>query len=172
MQQNTKTTSAVTTDIFQSTLTLNFANGQTLEVNTENLSPEIIQQATLHGLKQKLVDAAAIGRNPDTGRSASIEDKFNAVKEVFDRITGPNGTWNKIREGGSVTGGGLLLRAMMRLSGKSKDEIASFLADKTKEQQAALRKNAKIAPIIAELQAEANKGGDDIDSDELLSGIL
>jgi hypothetical protein len=170
---NTTTTKipAVTTDIFGTILTLNFANGKALEVDTLKLSADIVQQATLHGLKQKLVDAAAIGRNPDTGRSATIDDKYEAVLEVFERITTADGTWNKVREGGAATGG-LLQRALIRITGKSKAEIEAYLSDKSKEEQAALRKNAKIAPVIAELQAEANKGGDDVDSDALLETLF
>ena len=105
----------------------------------------------LHGLKQKLGDAAAISRNPDTGRSASLDDKIAAVREVFDRITSPDGTWNKIRESGDGSGnGGLLFRALCNIyAGKrSPEQITVFLADKTEAEKAALRKTAIVADRI------------------------
>lgn len=154
-------------------LTLTFANGETLTVDSTTLDPTIAQAALMHGLKQKLIDAAAISRDPETGRTATIDDKYAAVRTVFDRITrAENPSWNIIRgtsEGGNK--GGLLVRAMMRLTSKSRDEITSFLEDKSKEEMAALRKNPRIEEIMSQLRAEsANTSG--IDSDSLLDGLM
>ena len=60
-------------------LTLTFADQTTSTLSTRDLSPEILSQALMHGLKQKLVDAAAIARNVDTGASATTADKKEAV---------------------------------------------------------------------------------------------
>ena len=116
---------AIAAEVSDTTLTLTFSNGEVLTVDATSLSPDIQTAACLHGLKQKLVDAAAIARNTDTGASATLEDKFNAVREVFERITAPDGTWNKqARAGGTSTGGsGLLLRALMELTGQSKLKV-------------------------------------------------
>lgn len=153
-------------------LNLDFANGRTLQVNTNALSNEIRAHAMLHGLKQKLVDAAAISRNTETGRAATIEDKYQAVKTVFDRITSPDGTWNAVREGGAGATGGLLLRALCRMyeGKKTRDELIEYLSTKTAEQKTALRKNPKIAAIIEELR-EASAKESDIDADELLNEL-
>ena len=97
-------------------LVLAFANGKELSLTAGMLSNEIMEYAIWHGIKQKLVDAAAISRNTETGRPATIEDKFNAVKVVFDRITSADGTWNAVREGGGGATGGLLLRALCNVS--------------------------------------------------------
>lgn len=169
-----KTATAVAAAINGSLLTLTFSNGEALTVNASTLSDGIREAAIMHGLKQKLVDAAAIGRDPDTGRTATIDDKFAAVREVFDRITGPAPTWNKVRVDGESTAagkGGLLVRAMMRLTSKSREFILDTLDKKTKEEVAALRKNPRIVEIIAQLQSEqANTNG--IDSDALLDGLM
>lgn len=150
-------------------LQLNFAHGRTLSIQAADLSTDILNQALLHGLKQKLVDAAAISRNAATGQSATIEDKYEAVKAVFDRLHG--GEWNATREGGGVTGG-LLLKALVRLydGRKTVEQLREFLAEKTDAEKAALRKNAKVAAIILEIQAEkAEESG--IDTDELLDEL-
>lgn len=150
-------------------LTLTFANGETLTMHGDALNSDVQQYAMMHGLKQKLVDAAAISRNPETGRAATVEDKFQAVKTVFDRLL--SGQWNATREGGGATGG-LLLQALCRMYAgrKTVDELKAFLEDKTDAEKAALRKNPRVAAIIEEIRAEQGKAAD-IDTDELLGEL-
>lgn len=150
------------------TLQLTFSNGRRLNVRVGDLPPTILTQALMHGLKQKLVDAAAIARNPDTGRSATVDDKFAAVDEVLQRLL--SGTWNKGREGGSGASGGLLLRALMQHTGKGRDTIKAFLDGKTDAECAALRKNPKIAAIILTLKPEG-KSDASIDTDAMLGEL-
>ena len=159
-------------------LRLEFANGKTLIVSAADLSESILAHATVHGLKQKLVDAAAVSRNPDTGRPASIDDKYAYVREVYERITNPTGTWNKVRgDGTGASGaGGLLLRALGRLyPAKTTEELRAYLAPMTPEQQAALRANKKVKPVIDAIKAEdaerRAETGEPDDSDELLAGL-
>jgi len=148
-------------------LTIEFSNGQTIYVRLGELNSTIIEQATLHGLKQKLVDAAAISRNPDTGRSATIDDKYNAVREVYERLLA--GSWNKGRgDGGSSGSGGLLFRALcIMYPNKTPEALRSFLEGKTKSECAALRATPKIAAIIDTLRAPSG----DIDTDDLLAEL-
>lgn len=169
MNAQTTKTPAVSADIAGDVMTLTFAHGAELIVTPSMFTPEIVAQATMHGLKQKLVDAAALSRNPDTGRSATTEDKFNAVKEVFDRLL--SGHWNKPREGAGAVKGGLLFAALCRMQpGKSAEEIRAWLDSKTDEQKSALRKNPKVAAVIAEIQSERAKS-DDVDTEELLDEL-
>lgn len=152
-------------------LCLTFSHGEQLEIRTDRLNADILLQATLHGLKQKLVDAAAISRNTETGRAASVVDKFDAVKEVYDRLLA--GEWNKRREGGAGgSAGGLLFRALCRMydGKKTVDDIRTFLDAKTDAEKAALRKNAKVAAIIEEIRAESAKPGD-TSADDLLADL-
>ena len=150
-------------------LRLDFADGRTISLQPRDLTHEIRTMAILHGLKQKLVDAAAISRNTDTGRSATIDDKFNAVDEVFKRLIA--GTWNKgAGAGSSAVRGGLLFRALCMLyTEKTPDAIRAFLEKKTPTEKAALRANGKIAAIIVELQkvAPADSTATDAMLDEL-----
>jgi hypothetical protein len=161
----------VSTDVFGDTITLNFLTGHELSIDINTLSPEIQKQAMLHGLKQKLVDAAAIARNTETGDSATAVDKYNAVKTVYDRITMPNGTWNAIREGVEKAQGGVFMRAVMELTGKTKAQLDAMLEKLSKEQIAALKKNDKIVDIMQRIEREAlaNKGDK---SDDLLNMLM
>lgn len=146
-------------------LAIVFRHGETLTLEFAMLKENIQRQALMHGLKQKLVDAAAISRNPETGRTATIEDKFAAVQEVYDRLLA--GEWNKRREGGG-NAGGLLLQALVRLyPEKDADTLRAYVDKLSRSEQAALRANSRIAPVIAEIQAE--RGG--VDSDDLLAEL-
>ena len=150
-------------------LHLKFSNGQELAITASQLSNHVMEYAIFHGLKQKLVDAAAISRNPETGRAATVEDKYQAVKIVFDRLLA--GAWNATREGGGATGG-LLLQALVRMYAgrKTPDELKAFLADKSDAEKTALRKNPRVATIIEEIRAETGKVAS-IDTDELLGEL-
>ena len=155
------------------TLILEFRHGETLRLHPETLNPEIQRAALLHGLKQKLVDAAAISRDTATGRAATIVTKYDAVKEIFDRITGAGGetpSWNKPRAGGAGGQGGLLARAIARYKGVEVAAAKAYLDRLTDAQKQALRVDPRIATIINELRMESAKPAG-IDTDALLGGL-
>lgn len=142
---------------------LDFANGRQLVVAEDQVPNSVRAYAAWHGLKQKLVDAAALSRDPETGRSATPDDKYTAVKAVYDRLM--RGEWNATSGGGGTGGGGggLLYRALVRLyPGRDAAAIREYLAGLDAKQQAALRGNPKIAAVIADIRAEddARKGAD------------
>lgn len=154
-------------------LILEFRHGETLRLHPETLNPEIQRAAMLHGLKQKLVDAAAISRDTTTGRAATIVTKFDAVKEIFDRITGAGGeapSWNKPRAGGAGGQGGLLARAIARYKNVEVSAAKAYLDRLTDAQKQALRVDPRIATIINELRMESAKPAG-IDTDALLGGL-
>lgn len=148
-------------------LHLEFLNGSYLNIAPSQLTPEIREMALLHGLKQKLVDAAAMSRNPTTGRSATIEDKFEAMSIVHKRLLA--GAWNAPREGSGATGG-MLFQALCRLyeGRKTPEQLQTYLSGLSEAQKNALRASSRIAPILEQLRAEAGRG---IDSDALLDAL-
>ena len=150
-------------------LTLEFSNGKELVITTNSLQNGLLYMAAVHGLKQKLVDAAAISRNPETGRAATVEDKYQAVEAVYNRLL--SGQWNATREGGG-NAGGLLLQALCRMYAgrKTAEDIKAFLAEKSDAEKTALRKNPRVAQIIEDLRVEQGKTTN-IDTDELLSEL-
>jgi hypothetical protein len=147
-------------------LNLTFSNGRIIRLHPAELTTELQRIATLHGLKQKLVDAAAISRNPETGRSATVDDKYDAVYAVYQRLI--SGQWNEPREGGGNQGG-LLFKALCRMyADKTPEQLREWLEKKSDKEKAALRANPKVAAVIAEIQAEAGK---DVNTDELLNEL-
>ena len=151
-------------------LLLEFRHGEVLKLHPESLAPEIQRAAMLHGLKQKLVDAAAISRDTATGRAATIATKYEAVREIFDRITGETPSWNKPRAGGAGGAGGLLARAIARYKSVPVEAAKAYLDRLTDAQKQALRVDPRIATIINELRAESAKPAG-IDTDALLGGL-
>ena len=149
----------ITVERIANDLVIEFAHGKRIELNPFDLIDGIREQAVYHGLKQKLVDAAAVSRNPETGRSASIEDKYQAVRAVYDRLI--SGHWNAVRGEGGTGTGGLLLAALCRMYAgrKTEDELREWLATKDKKEQAIARKIPKIAAIIEQIKAE--RGAED-----------
>lgn len=168
-----KSNSVIETVVDGCELTVRVADFEPIHVDIRTLADDVRAAATLHGLKQKICDAAAISRDPETGRPASARDKYDAMAAVAGRLLA--GEWNAKRGDGTGAGagagaGGLLARALVRFTGKSAAEIREFLAAKTRAEHAALRANPKIAAIIDELRAE--RGGDGVDTDEMLSELL
>lgn len=149
-----------TIDTEKEVLTLRFSNGKTLEMDANKLTYEIRTMATMHGLKQKLVDAAALGQG------ATIEEKYEAIIEIYNRLLG--GLWNKGRVEGE-TRSGLLFMALCRLyPARTEGNIREFLSGKSKKQQAELRANPRVARIIDEIRAERTSG---TDTDALLDEL-
>ena len=133
------------------TLTIAFSNGKTLSIRASDCNRENAEYAALHGLKQKLMDAAAIVRNTDTGASATIEDKYDAVAEIHSRLMDPNGTWNKVRGDGTGTaqGTGMLVRALMEMFGKNEDDTRELLDACSDDEVKALRQDARVVALMA-----------------------
>lgn len=158
--------STITTTTSTNALKITTESG-VIDISLNELPEAIITQLVLHGLKQKICDAAAIPRDTDTGRSATPQQKYDAMRAVADRLLA--GEWGIARGAGDGTSGqSLLFRALSRLYAHlSADEIRVKIAAWDKKQQAAVRKNPRVATIIAELQS----GSVDVDTDELLGEL-
>lgn len=163
-------TPAIATEINGTELVFTGDNGDKITVNAMTLNDEIRLAAMMHGLKQKIGDAAAISRDTETGRSATTGDKFDAMREVFERLVA--GQWNKTREAGEGGGaGGLLFKALCKVKAdKTPAEVRAYLEGRTKEEQAALRKVPAIAEAIEAIRAANAKDGG-IDGEALLAGF-
>lgn len=179
MSNETKRVPVVTTEFDEQagTMSVVFSDGRRHSFALDSLTPGIRLRATIHGLNAKLVDAAAIARDTTTGRAATLETKYQAVMEVFSRITDPTDPmWNKVREGAGGGNGNLLVAAIVRLYNgrKTEEQIRAYLATLTDAQKQALRTDGKIAPIIAEIKAErevAKGKAAGIDSRAVLAGL-
>lgn len=128
-------------------------DGNTIAIDPRALPDNIREAAVLHGLKQKIVDAAAMSRDPETGASATANQKFHAMNDVATQLM--QGDWNRrAAGGGGQASAGLLVAALARLTGKPVGEVAGTVKGWTPEQQSAMRASPQVAPIIAQIKAE------------------
>ena len=146
--------------------TFHMRDGSTIRIVRDNLSPETLNHALWFGIKQSVADAAAIARDTETGASASDADKIDAMRRRAEQL--PNG-WYAVRGTGEGAATGLLFRALCELySHKTREEVREFMSKLDKKQQAALRANARVAPIIERLRAAT---APDIDTDAMLGEL-
>jgi len=160
---------AIKTTVQDGVLVFTFGTGTVVKLNPSKLTPEIVEQAMIHGLRQKVQDAAAISRDPATGRSATFADKEAAAMEVFNRLV--EGHWNKPAGEERDATGGMLLRALMELQPQATaDSIKAKIAGWSKEQKAAVRLNPRVKTILDRMAAEKPAVAA-IDSEDLLAGL-
>jgi len=135
---------------------LDFRNGET---RTFWVPAELLLKFAGHGAEQKYGD--------ETAGVEDIDDMVLAVDDLDGRIQ--NLEWTIKREGGSMAGTSVLLRALIEFSGRSQEQVKEFLKSKTQAEKLALRNSAKVKPIVERLEAEKLSKGTKIDTDALLA---
>lgn len=138
---------------------MDFRNGET---RIFTIPASLRDKFAAHGAEQKLGDEIA-GLD-------DLDDAVLAIDDLMDRLN--KGEWNQKREGGSMSGTSILARALVESTGKSMEEVKTFLGKKSQAEKVALRGNPKIKPIVERLEAEkAAKGTSKIDTDSLLGEL-
>lgn len=134
---------SISEDGFTVTTRLDFVNGETRTFSIE-ANASLFAKFAGHGIEQKLGDEIA-GLD-------DVEDAIMAIDEIMDRLN--EGNWGVKRESNAMAGTSVLARALVEHTGKPIDAIKTFLAGKSVAEKLALRKNEKIAPIVARLEAD------------------
>lgn len=137
---------------------MDFRNGET---RTYWCPQGMVLRFAGHGMEQKYGDEAA-GEN-------DIDDIVIAMDEMNERVQ--NGEWYVRREGGGFAGTSILLKALVEISGKSVDEIKSFLKGKSQGEKLTLRNSPKVKPVVERLESEKLAKSAKIDTDVLLAEI-
>lgn len=116
--------------------------------------------SSAHGYKQKLADWVA-GLKDNDGNPADADDVLLNMEELHTRLSG-SPDWNATPTGGGGTGGTIVLKAFMELTGKTLVDAKAVIEAKLKATEgltrqalyASLRKTEQLKPIIAKLEAE------------------
>jgi len=138
---------------------LDFVNGET---RTHNIVPALMLKFAAHGAEQKFGDEIA--------GVEDVEDCVLAIDTLMDRLE--SGEWNIKRDSQGMSGTSVLAKALIQMTGKTVAEIREFLGTKSHAEKSALRNNAKLAPIIAVLEAgKTKKDKVSIDTDSMLDGL-
>lgn len=137
---------------------MDFRNGQT---RVFTVPDTLLAKFAAHGAEQKLGDEIA-GLD-------DIDDCVLAVDDLIDRLY--NGEWGVKREANGMAGTSVLARALVELTGKTRDQIKTFLSAKTQAEKVALRNSAKVKPIVERLESEKAQKGSKVDTDALLGEL-
>lgn len=114
-----------------------------------------------NGAKQKIADAAAIPRDTKTGKSATDQEKRDAMQAIVDRLN--NGVWNADRTGATKPKPidvAALVAAIVALRQRPEAAVKAFVDAKTEEQRFALAMSdefrleyamqcVKMRPVVA-----------------------
>lgn len=158
-------TADISQDGFDVTITLDFVNGETRQLKMAANKP-LFAKFAAHGMMQKLGDEVA-GLD-------DVEDMVIAEEELIARLE--SGEWGAERargESNAMAGLSVLAKALVEVSGKSAEEVKSYLKSKTNTEKLALRANPSIKPIIDRLEAakKPKSKGPGVDTDALLSEL-
>jgi len=162
----------VSVELNDNNLSFIVADTGSIELDVSALAGEVTRRAMLHGIVQKISDAAALGKD------ATPSDKYQAMRAVADRLIA--GNWNKPAGESGAPVQGLIWQAyrevMQSLAAKSKksvsDEKLRELYDaKDRAQQLALRTNPEIAKVIERIKSERATSTTAIDTDALLAEL-
>lgn len=150
---------------------LDFRNG---ESRTFYPPLALIARAVGHGFEQKLGD--------ETAGTEDVDDMVLDVDDLIGRLQ--KGEWTVQREGGGFAGAGIVVRAIMEVSGKSLEEVKAFLERKLADAEkrgeklsrrdlyAAFRNpNSKTGQVIERMEKEKLAKGAKLDADQALSEI-
>lgn len=140
------------------TTRLDFRNGET---RTFVLPEALLLKAASHGIEQKLGD--------ETAGLKDIDDMVLAIDELTDRLA--KGEWNSKREANGMAGTSVLARALVEATGKTIQDIKTWLSAKSQAEKVALRNSPKIKPIVERLEAEKVAKGSSVDTDALLATL-
>lgn len=139
-------------DVDAGSFTLALLDGQKIEGNLDKLTPAIIRQAALHGLNQKIGDAAA--------SSGGDQDKaFEQMLAVFERLS--SGEWGKPSEKGEGARPTMVIEAVMRVlqkAGKNPvlaDVTARYTGEGAEEKRKAALTNPQVKAEYEQLKADA-----------------
>ncbi len=159
------------------TVAFNVLGAGSVVLDTSKLHDKIMQHAAVHGLIQRISDAAAIGRDQETGRSASPMDKLTAMTELVSYYETGTEDWKRT---GTGEGGGksITVEAIAKVKSVSY-EIAMDYAERyaikafngdTKKCLAFLRKSGSVAEAIADIR-KSRQGAPVVDADKALDEL-
>lgn len=151
---------------------------EAIVVDADSLPESVRAYAIMHGIKQRVCDAAALSRDADNGKSATPAEKHAAMLEVAQGLLT---AWELPRTGGQGATGGDLYRAMREAFPKSANvadakAFAAYVeaaAKKLSVTQPAIRtklaEQPQVKAILDRLAAERAKG---VDAEKLMEGFV
>jgi hypothetical protein len=171
MQTKAKSNSVITHQVSENKIIFTVAGVASLELDLNSVTEAIAKRAMIHGLIQRISDAAAIPRNTETGLSATATEKYEAMKELVDHYNSGAEEWRITKASGErkESAGGLLKQCLVKMyPEKSLERIEEYLKGLSRKDKLALLHSPKVAKVADEIRA---KGVSNVDAEELLTGL-
>lgn len=164
------------------TLVFNVGDAGSATLNLNELPDAINETARIHGLVQKVSDAAAMPKDQLTGDAKKdAATKLAAMQSVVDRLTGEDASWNKRAGDGNGPVAGVIFRAFeeyvndmakkRKKDAPTSDAIRARYDAMERKEQLALRNVPEIAAIIDRIKAERGAKAETVDTGGLLKEL-
>lgn len=163
MQTKPKSNSVITHSINaeEQIVTFLVRGCEPLTFDIKRVSDAVGERAMIHGFIQRISDAAAISRNPETGQPATPEDKREAMARLVEWYESGTEEWSRRREAGAGPDTGITLQAMIDVFGGTAEAARGMiqsLADKRgitpNEARAVFASSREVAARIAQIKAD------------------
>lgn len=141
-----------------------------LVLNLDSVSEACRTYAGYHGFGQRVGDAAAMERAARGGKSATAQEKWDAMAALVNHYNSGAEGWSP-KAADRIGSDELLLARALSVVKPDKDPavIRSYVSGLTKAQRTALMtQDARVKAAVESLQAETVK---DIDTESLLAGL-
>lgn len=130
-------------------------------VDGQRFSDENKAECFVLGVSNTCRDAGA------KAQDVSIDVKFKSMKERGEYLEQGKVPWARSR----VSDGSMLVRALVEVTGKSREVIEKFLEGKTAAQRLALETDRVIAGVSVVLTRLREEAGNAVDTDSLISEL-
>jgi hypothetical protein len=143
-----------------------------LTVNRANVSDANNDYAWFHGIKQRVVDAAALPWD-GIGAKPTLADKYAEMVKIADHLNSGSPEWNVRGDGGGF-GGGMALKAVAAIQGVPVEVMRERVERQAEKQgitpKAYLGRVAKLPAVVAKV-AEMLRAAGGVDTDSMLDEL-
>lgn len=149
MQTKQKSNSVITHRVDGPVIVFSVIGVGEIELNTENLHTDVAARAAIHGMIQRISDAAAIPRDPETGKSATPQEKYDAMAALVAHYESGTAEWSRVGQGTGEPRGQLFRALCVVYPNRAQSEIREWLNGKSKAEQATMRATQKVRDAVA-----------------------
>ena len=144
-----KSNSVITHSVTGNVITFNVIGFGALKFDTDKVSNECANHAALHGFVQRISDAAAMSRDPKTGKPATPQEKYDAMAALVAHYESGTPEWSRVRAGDGSPKGQTLRALCIAFPNKTPEEIKTWFGGLSKDAKSNVRASQKVRDAIA-----------------------
>jgi hypothetical protein len=173
MQTKPKSNSVITHKVEGEVITFAVKDVGELMFDTTKVSEAVGNRAKIHGLIQRVSDAAAMSRAAADGELIPVAElnkrKFEAMRKLVEHYESGTEEWTLRSAGGGGTGEGILIQALaLMYPEKTREALSAFVGKLKPVERTKLLNSDKVRPFAEQIRAELAKG---IDAEEMLGAL-